>query len=139
MLKKVLVALLLMTGSASGAEITTHDLPEGAVIRVSGDFNLYDDKKFVKTAVQYDRAIVIFGQSDGGSLDAAIAMGRAIKLMQFYTSVATNAECASACAYAWLAGHKRFMEPGAKVGFHAVITWRSDEWKRQRNAWRLSQ
>ena len=39
-----------MTGSASAAEIMTHDLPEGAVIRVSGDFNLYDDKKFVKAA-----------------------------------------------------------------------------------------
>jgi hypothetical protein len=34
--------------------------------------------------------------------------------------VAKDTYCASACALAWLAGTKRFMEPGARVGFHAA-------------------
>lgn len=122
MLRETLAALLVMSGAASSAEITEDVLPEGVVFRVSGEFNLHDDRKFIKAVLPHDRAIVIFGDSVGGSLDAAIGIGKAIKLKQFHTSVAEGASCASACAYAWLAGQKRFMEPNARVGFHAAYT-----------------
>ena len=67
-----------------------------------------------------DDALVVFDNSNGGVLDAALQIGKAIRLKEFDTSVAANAECASACAYTWLAGKRRYMEPNAKVGFHAA-------------------
>jgi hypothetical protein len=119
---KLFLALytVLMVGTASAAQITEEVLPQGTIIRVSGQFDLGDDREFIKIALLHERSLIIFGSSPGGSLDAAIGIGRAIKILRLPTSVATNAECASACAYAWLAGQDRYMEPNARLGFHAA-------------------
>jgi hypothetical protein len=125
---KLFLALytVLMVGTASAAQITAEPLgPPAAVsqamiIRVSGQFHLGDDRKFIEAALPHKHSIVIFGNSPGGSLDAAIGIGQAIKILRLPTSVAANAECASACAFAWLAGHERYMEPNARLGFHAA-------------------
>lgn len=69
--------------------------------------------------------------SEGGSLLAGLELGALIKEAGFWTSVGRTVPdpeaphwfatrrgvCASACAYAFLAGQERFAEPG-DVGFH---------------------
>jgi hypothetical protein len=120
MFRETLVAFLLMAGTANAAQFTEEVLPQGTIIRVGGQFYLGDDRKFIKVALPHERSLVIFGNSPGGSLDAAIEIGRVIKIMRLPTSVAANAECASACAFAWLAGQERYMEPNARLGFHAA-------------------
>jgi hypothetical protein len=59
-------------------------------------------------------------RSDGGSLLAGIRIGMLIRVKNFITVVPDGAQCASACAVAWLGGARRFMGAGSKVGFHAA-------------------
>src|SRR5687767_773155 len=120
---RVLAALLLMSGAARAADITRlidDPPPARPTIIIGGHFEIGDHKKFIELALPLDDAIVVFQNSPGGVLDAALRIGNAIRLKEFDTMVAAYSECASACAYTWLAGERRYLEPGAKVGFHAA-------------------
>ena len=94
---------------------------DGALIIVVGTFELGDDKKFSKVALDIDDATVLFA-SGGGNLITGIKIGKSIRLKEFKTVVLNDAFCASACALAWLGGSKRFMESKAAIGFHAAFT-----------------
>jgi hypothetical protein len=58
--------------------------------------------------------------SDGGDLIAGLSLGEHIRFRKFSTIVEANKQCASACALAWLGGSQRYMNPKAKIGFHAA-------------------
>jgi len=107
--------------AASAAEFSKSASPNGGpdIIFVVGDFNLGDEKQFIKVALSSESAIVVF-QSRGGNLVAGIEIGKAIHLKGFATFVPDTIQCASACALAWLGGHVRYMSNTARVGFHAV-------------------
>ena len=91
----------------------------GKIIVISGSINFGDDRRFANIAAQARNGIVFFN-SPGGSLDAAIRIGKVIRVMGLVTNVADSDICVSACALAWLGGSARFMSPSAKVGFHAA-------------------
>lgn len=113
---------LLMPLKASAAEIAEHDISgvdRGKMIVVSGTIDFGDDRRFASIAAQARNGIVFFN-SPGGSLDAAIQMGKVIRVMGLVTYVSDGDICVSACALAWLGGSARFMSPSAKVGFHAA-------------------
>jgi hypothetical protein len=119
----VLMFAAVIARTADAAEVTELIKPTDnvRVIMIHGNLEMGDERDFIQVALSADRAIVLFN-SNGGNLHAGIEIGKAIKLKQFYTGVAKDTYCASACAFAWLAGTKRFMEPTARVGFHAVYT-----------------
>lgn len=91
-------------------------------IFVSGSLEAGDEDTFEKIAgkiPQTQAAAVVFS-SPGGSLDAGLAIGDAIRERGFVTSVLPGNECSSACAYAWLAGNPRALSSRSYVGFHAA-------------------
>src|SRR5687767_4776078 len=87
----LLAALLLTPIVTSRAADITRQLTSSAerpIIRIGGDFQLGDHKRFIELALPLDGALVVFDNSNGGALDAALQIGKAIRLKEFDTSVA---------------------------------------------------
>jgi hypothetical protein len=110
--------------NAIAATINVQSVPIGGgnnitVIAVEGEMLEGDQQRFADAAIRTDTAIVMLN-SPGGSLEAGIEIGKAIRIKGFETLVSTGFSCASACALAWLGGRVRFMAAGSTVGFHAA-------------------
>ena len=88
------------------------------LITLTGLINPTDDEAFRQIAASTGKAVVILN-SEGGSVQAALEIGRAIRLKGFATAVPKDTLCASACALTWLAGTPRFLSASSHVGFHA--------------------
>lgn len=116
-----IAGLLLSASLASGADIEVTDLPgsDRKLITISGRIDPDDGDKFKQKAGFVQKAVVAF-KSDGGSLVAGLEIGTTIRLKNYWTAVLNGADCASACAFAWLGGTQRFMGTGSRVGFHAA-------------------
>ena len=107
---------------SEAAEITSSPLKEGtdvALIVISGEISDGDSEKFRQVALTSKRAVV-FLDSNGGSTIEALEIGKLIKIAGFSTYVSSYAPCNSACSLVWVAGSKRFLGEGGKVGFHAT-------------------
>ena len=129
MLKKLLCALVVLAPCAlRAAEIKvvhTDDLATPLIL-VSGELQLGDGEAFAIIARRAPHAIVVFG-SPGGALIAGLQIGQLIRLHRYPTFVPEDVVCASACALAWVAGVPRFMQAGARIGFHAAFDRDSHE------------
>ena len=112
--------------AATAADISKLPGKPGEIdfILIKGEILKEDAKAFRNIAIDLDRAIVIL-DSPGGLLEPALEIGKTIRLKGFATAV-SDAECASACAIAWLAGEPRFLSKNAGVGFHAVYVETDD-------------
>jgi hypothetical protein len=112
---------LALTG-AEAAHIAVKPLDNGsALVAIEGELDLADIDTFrTKTdTLPVGRATVEFG-SKGGSLLAGIRIGALTRTKKFTTVVPDGAQCASACALAWLGGTRRFVGEYASVGFHTA-------------------
>jgi hypothetical protein len=115
-----IVASLLAPPGAHAANIEIrHPDAAPALVTVDGDLELGDIEIFRSKITALSKASVAF-RSDGGSLLAGIRIGMLIRVKNFNTIVPDAAQCASACAVAWLGGAHRFLGVGSKVGFHAA-------------------
>jgi hypothetical protein len=125
MLRPLTILIMVMSTSVYAADITEHEFDGRHVIRIGGEFVLDDHKKFKELALHYDdgEALVMFADSPGGALVAALQIGKTIMIKEFDTSVAAYSSCASACAFAWLSGRQRYLEDQARVGFHAAYNY----------------
>jgi hypothetical protein len=113
------VFMLLSPKLGFSATIAVLD-PDGvAIVLVQGAFTAGDASEFQNKTGPLSKAVVLF-ESDGGSVVAGIQIGEIIRLKNFVTLVPNETRCASACAIAWLGGARRFMGPGARIGFHAA-------------------
>lgn len=114
-----------VAGTASAATIRSDMIEvQGQAIRtitVSGELENADGEKFFRLAMQSKQGTIVFLEGPGGSLRAGIEIGRAIRLAGYPTAVVDQSACASACAYAWLGGRKRYMGASARIGFHAAF------------------
>lgn len=115
----VMILLLGLRGAAAANIEVEHIDTASALIMLDGDLELSDIESFRNKVATISRATVAF-RSDGGSLLAGIRIGMLIRVKNFITIVPDGAQCASACAVAWLGGARRFMGAGSKVGFHAA-------------------
>ena len=117
----MLLALLAMTIPANAASITVLPLGQNkpSLVLITGTLDLADKDEFLRQIAPLSSAIVSFS-SDGGSLIAGLQIGEIIRLKNFSTLVPEGAQCASACALAWLGGTRRLMGSRAQVGFHAA-------------------
>jgi hypothetical protein len=120
---RYVLVLIVWLGAAAGAQaanIEVRNLEAGtALISVEGDLELADIDSFRNKVASLSKATVVF-RSDGGSLLAGIRIGMLVRMKNFTTVVPDGAQCASACAIAWLGGAHRFIGTGSKVGFHAA-------------------
>lgn len=114
------LALLLAAPSAEAASIEVKKVDAAAsLVMIDGDLEVSDIELFRNKVAPLSKATVAF-RSDGGSLLAGIRIGMLIKVKNFNTVVPDAAQCASACAVAWLGGAHRYLGTGSKVGFHAA-------------------
>jgi hypothetical protein len=115
-----IVVSLLVAPAAEAANIEVKQADSAAaLVMVEGDLELGDIEIFRSKVAPLSKATVAF-RSDGGSLLAGIRIGMLIRVKNFTTIVPDAAQCASACAVAWLGGARRFLGSGSKVGFHAA-------------------
>jgi hypothetical protein len=115
-----IVVSLLAPPAAEAANIEVKHLDAApALVMVEGDLELNDIEVFRSRVASLSKATVAF-RSDGGSLLAGIRIGMLIRVKNFTTVVPDAAQCASACAVAWLGGARRLLGAGSKVGFHAA-------------------
>jgi hypothetical protein len=88
---------------------------------IEGDLEFEDVAAFQsKTAPLPTTKTTVEFRSKGGSLLAGIRIGSLIRAKKFATVVPDGAQCASACALAWLGGIRRFVGEHSRVGFHAA-------------------
>lgn len=124
--KRFLVfSLMLMAAfptTTSAATITVFDQSTGEpIIMLNGTIKSGDEERFRSIAAKYRNAIVNLN-SDGGEIVPAMEIGRIIRLREYVTAVYKTDVCASACALVWIAGQKRVIFNGGRVGFHASYT-----------------
>jgi hypothetical protein len=114
---------MTITGAES-ADIGVKPFDGGsALITIDGELELSDIDSF-RTKVEplpVGRATVEF-RSKGGKLLAGIRIGAQIRAKKFNTVVPDGAQCASACALAWLGGARRLVGEHSNVGFHTAYT-----------------
>lgn len=114
-----IVVSLLAPHAVEAANIEVRQVDTATLVLVDGDLELGDIEAFRNKVAPLSKATVAF-RSDGGSLLAGIRIGMLIRVRNFTTVVPDSAQCASACAVAWLGGAHRFLGVGSKVGFHAA-------------------
>lgn len=94
----------------------------GAVLQVAGAFRPGDDARFERflDALPAQPETVAF-HSPGGSVDAALAIGRAIRDRGMDTMVQAGRACASACPTAFGGGVNRLASRTAWIGVHQTF------------------
>jgi membrane-bound ClpP family serine protease len=95
------------------------DITAAPIVSIKGLINQGDDDVFGFTTAGVQNAVV-FLESPGGNLGAAIKIGRLAQAKSVDIAVADRATCASACALLWLAGRRRYVGSGARIGFHSA-------------------
>lgn len=119
----ILACPLAWASSGRAAEIEARTYAQGeTAIFVFGGIEKGDDQKFTEVAAQTPKATVVLS-SDGGSVGAAIEIGKAIRLKGYSTLVMNGSNCSSSCALIWLAGSPRRISKSAKIGFHASYVY----------------
>jgi len=123
----IIILLCLALTGAKAAEITVKPLENGStLVAVDGELKLDDIETFrmraealplAKTTVEF--------RSKGGSLLAGIRIGALIRMKKFTTVVPDGAQCASACALAWLGGTRRFVGEYSSIGFHTAYIFKA--------------
>lgn len=84
-----------------------------------------DERLFLQRLAATPGATVVLS-GPGGSVDAALAIGRLVRAQGLTTAVPAGADCASACALIWMAGQRRLLGRGARIGFHAISVMQRD-------------
>src|SRR5690606_19344717 len=65
-------------------------------------------------------------ESPGGSLTGGVGMGEVIRDANLMTLVPSGAECASACAFAFIGGTRRTVLEGGRLGMHQ-FRWEDEQ------------
>jgi hypothetical protein len=118
----VIALSFLALTRADAAQIAVKPLDNGStLIAIEGELDLADIESFrIHTeSMPVGRATVEFS-GKGGSLLAGIRIGTLIRAKKFITMVPDGAQCASACALAWLGGTRRLIGEYSSVGFHTA-------------------
>ncbi|NEJ98643.1 COG3904 family protein [Rhizobium ruizarguesonis] len=123
MILRVLVlaaAVLSLFAGPSDAAITFERMTLPSDMRalvVSGEFEISDDPvAFAGEVAQFKPAFITF-RSGGGNVVSAMKIGRMIRALRISTLQIRSAECASACALAFVGGVRRSAEAGS-IGVH---------------------
>ncbi|MDM9628427.1 hypothetical protein QTL95_21245 [Rhizobium sp. S152] len=102
------------------ADITLRTIPvDGAppVLIMKGEFTQNDDPNLLTREIGLNGAKTITFDSNGGNVAKAMEYGRLIRSLGLSTLQLRSAQCASACALAFVGGAIREAEPGS-IGVH---------------------
>lgn len=126
MLPILRVAVLLPVISASAAEISLMPEPINGIyaVIIKGKIEKGDAREF-EVLTEGKKRVFVGLSSPGGSVPEALKIGARIRTEGYATSVADV--CASSCGFIWLSGASRYLNIGAKVGFHAAYDLRTGQ------------
>lgn len=116
----VVTTVSLVWVGAAYADITFERVPidgSSPVLLLKGEFTTSDNTDQLAREVAATGARLITFNSNGGNVATAMAYGRMIRSLGLSTLQLRSAECASACALAFVGGVNRQAEPGA-IGVH---------------------
>lgn len=110
---------------AQAATYTVDVIRGSTVVLISGTFEFDEADRFREWArtKRIKRPSLFMFNSHGGNPFGAIMLGHIIRETGAGTAVAPGDVCASACAFAWSAGKRRYTADGAMIGFHSVYTF----------------
>ena len=115
------LSLLLLVAPGRAATIETVTSSAGWTdIVISGEIRNGDDERFATVAGTVGEDVTVWLDGPGGSLQAGLRIGTAIRLKAWKTAVPQDETCASACGLIWLGGIQRTLGARARIGFHAA-------------------
>jgi hypothetical protein len=110
--------LALFSLGVQAAEVGYTRLDErSGYISVKGDIEDLDLQEFERVLAENPNAQLVLLESPGGRLEPALEIGKLIRTSGMWT--AAFGECASACAYIWMAGRSMVVSENTQVGFHS--------------------
>jgi len=117
--REVRAEALAVLGPAPLDQTTAYRLAldaSGQTVRLEGliDFGITRDLTALLEATSDVRSIEL--ESPGGRVAEARGLIKVIERFALQTSAV--GDCASACALVYMSGHTRYLEPGARLGFH---------------------
>ena len=124
------VLSIALADAAHAADITATKGNGFDLIAIDGPITNGDAEQFDRVSQNvgqlFNQPAIVVLNSPGGSIYPALSIGESIRAKGFATGVVNGSQCASACALIWLAGTKRFLGNGAKLGFHAAYVIADD-------------
>jgi len=111
-------AVLLVAGAAGSAEIEVVDHASGHLVILAGTILRSDVAAMTALLEGTSDLREVRFDSRGGSLEAGIDIGEAIRARRLATRVTVGSVCASACVYAFLGGVIRAVDAGGRIGIH---------------------
>lgn len=108
----------LAAAPATAGEITVIDGGSQKIVTFAGAVQRDDPSRLTTLFSEVDGLREVRFNSRGGSLEAGIEIGEAIRARRLATRVTSGAVCASACVYAFLGGIIRTVDAGGRVGIH---------------------
>ena len=117
--------LFMLAWSARAAEITyDKPYPTAGYISIKGDIEDFDRQKFSALLAEHPDTRMVVLESPGGRLGPALEIGAIIRQTRMWT--AALGECASACAYIWMAGKPLVVSADTELGFHSPYNAQDD-------------
>ena len=114
---------------ATAMEFSVEKMSDGTrYMTATGEIMPEDADKFKRILhTENMRAATLILNSPGGSVGAAMSIGRRIRNNEMNTLVATGEHCLSACLLAFLGGSLRQVADGGQIGSHQFQWIDSDE------------
>lgn len=115
-MRKILTALLIaLAAQVNAAEFFV--LPNTKTLLMMGETEPADGK-ILSEYIEKEGIDALILKGPGGDLDAGYFVAYLVLEKELDVTVPSNTECASACSLIFVAGKKRMMEEGARLGFH---------------------
>lgn len=112
------LGLGLVQAPADAATLAVEQIGDVRFIILSGDFASGDAAQFVQAAGAVGQVVVLLDSRDG-ALVPALEIGRLIRARGYSTYVAGDGVCLGACSLVWLAGARRYVAGGSRIGFRS--------------------
>lgn len=123
----VFIALILFQTNANALEFLYLSKNGKQVLLFEGSFAKGDSFKFSESVRRVGRIDEIWFDSGGGIVVEGIEIGRKIRSLGLATKIPNGAQCLSICAFAFLGGVIREIDPGGVFGVHMFSTMCSEE------------
>lgn len=114
----ILIASGITVPDANALEFQLGQKDDKKILLLAGPFYAGDSLKFGEELRRAGRVDEIWFHSPGGDVTEGLEIGRKIRTTQLATRVPSGAQCASICAFAFLGGVLRYIEPEAEFIVH---------------------
>jgi hypothetical protein len=115
-MRTLLIAFLMTLATKAGAA-EFFVLPNTKTLLMMGETEPSDVEVLSEYIVKKDIDALIL-KGPGGNLDAGYLVADLVLQHELDITIPSNTECASSCSLIFVAGKKRTMEEGSKLGFH---------------------